>query len=458
MNNRLIKHSLDKLEIGLIFDTDIIDENKSVLVPANTALSEELLRWMHMRHITFVYTEDKRPLAESDLGHASTLVPPPITPQKRKAEPQNLNLVVKELYKTIRSIQNPMTRPNMTWYHKNTKIKTLDSRLSYYPEWDKPKGNSLSHELLTSPRQRTIEYKQKFIQAYLDTLSDTKIIIDKIADGTLPLSRPLSVLVERIIELFIKDRNMLINCSNLKSQGDENLYHHSLNVCIHSINIATATGYSYRQISEIAIGALLHDIGMIFVLPEIRYKTGSLTPEELAIIQKHPLDGLFSVSKIKGLPESIEYIIYQHHEREDGSGYPKARHRNLMHRYARIVAIADMYDAMTCPRPYRKAIPPYQAMLEILTLVKRGKVSNDLMRYLMRFSSLFPVGSYVKLSDERIAKVIDTSGNQYLSPVVVTIDTGKTGEIINLAEQKSIKIIEAVTTELQSNISLIQGF
>jgi HD-GYP domain-containing protein (c-di-GMP phosphodiesterase class II) len=449
---------IESVKTGQSYQEDIRDKNGAVLIPARTEVTTDLYQWMAARSLFYVYSDDPVLLARKAVKEAKSLKP---VRSNLKAMDEALDELEYQLYKSAKAIKNPRIRPSGAWYHNNTRFKTLDSRLTYFPGWDRPKGRSLSRNLNIAPDRRSDKYKQDFLNSYSSVLTDAKTMIDKIADGTLPDARPVMLLAEKVVKQFLKDKNLLFNCSLIKSSSNENLYHHALNVCILAVNIAISTGYNYDQTLEIGVGALLHDIGMIFVGPDIRYKAGPLTAEEFSLIQKHPLDGLFPISKIKGLPEAVEYIIYQHHEREDGSGYPKARKRERMHRYARIVALADVFDAMTCPRPYRHAMHPYQAMLELLGMVREGKISSDLMRFFIEYSSLFPVGSYVKLNDGRIAKVINASGKKYVAPVVAVVDNIGSkfqGDTINLAKNPDIKVVDAIPAKDVPDITLLDGF
>ncbi|MFC1584948.1 HD-GYP domain-containing protein [Fibrobacterota bacterium] len=451
---------LEKLQPEQSYQADILDEQGAVLIPAGTRITQELIQWIASRNVNTVYSNDSKLTMEADLEAADAL----IRDAGGFSEIElSRDLKFDDLYQNLGHIQSPRMRPSLIWYQDNLQTKTLDSRLTYLPSWDTPQGTGMASGLLSVPVSRSEEYKQSYLRTYRETLADVKTMIDRIAQGTLVSAHPISVLVERVIEQFIKDKNLMLNFSLIKSLHKENMYHHSLNVCILAINIAAAVGYSQKQVHEIGVGALLHDLGMMLVNTRIRYKTGGLTSQEHAIVQKHPIEGLFLISKIKGLPESAGYIIYQHHERDDGSGYPRARRTKLMHKYARIVGLADMFDAMTSDRPYRKAFSPYDTMLELLHLVQRGKVSADLMRFFIEYSSIFPIGSYVRLSDGRLAKVVEARGSKYVSPVVSVVNRFSKGETagiekIDLSKVEGKKIISAVPALEVPNASILGEF
>ena len=157
---------------------------------------------------------------------------------------------------------------------------------------------------------------------------------------------PVRAQIKRFMGVFIKDRNLLLNMVLSEPFEDDYLYNHSVNMSLISMAIACASGYSQEQIIEIGMGALLADIGMMELPPELRFKSDKLKPNELFEIRKHPLFALAILEKIQGLPESTLLIAFQHHEKPDGIGYPRQRRGKLIHPYARIVSIADSFAAM----------------------------------------------------------------------------------------------------------------
>lgn len=450
---------INKIQVGRKYKTDLKDDKGAILIPANTPITSDLIAWIKGRGVESVYTDDLALAAAAVIKEANKR----IDGVEGGFDPTILeSLDFDEIYKEMRSIKFPRLRPRGQWAEDGLRTKMLDGRLKFYPGWDKPKGSSLANEILETPDNRTHEYKQDFLVAYHSALKDIKTILDKIAEGTLARADSIILLVNRIVEQFLRDKNLMLNFSLIKSNHEETILHHSLNVCIISINIASSIGYNRKQVQEIGIGALLHDIGMMLVDPEIRYKRSGLAPSEMSKIHRHPIEGLFLISKVKGLPESTEYILYQHHEREDGTGYPKSRKSNAVHRYARIVGLADVFDAMTSKRPYRPAHNPYDAVLELLRLVKQGKISSEIMRYFIKFTSLFPVGSYVRLNDGRIARIIEPNGRHYTRPIISIVNEGDMGNTdtkkIDLSKSKHLKIIEAIPMDTGPGQDILKGF
>jgi putative nucleotidyltransferase with HDIG domain len=145
---------------------------------------------------------------------------------------------------------------------------------------------------------------------------------------------------------------------------DHYTHGHSQKVMEYSVEIAKEMGLSEEEITNIKFAGLLHDVGKIGIDDSILKKETALTPEERKEIEKHPVYGYKIVEKIEFLKKARKYI-YHHHERWDGKGYPEGLKGENIPLGARIISVADTYDAMTSSRSYRKALPEYIAIEEI---------------------------------------------------------------------------------------------
>lgn len=150
---------------------------------------------------------------------------------------------------------------------------------------------------------------------------------------------------------------------------DTYTYSHSVNVGVLSLLVARKFfGHSDRHdLRELGIGFFLHDLGKIRINPDVIMKDGLLTDEEMTEMRRHPLYGFDILKETNQLTTESKLIVLEHHEREDGRGYPYGLYGNEIHEYARICALVDMYDALTSDRPYRQRLLPFQA----LNLIRR---------------------------------------------------------------------------------------
>ena len=197
----------------------------------------------------------------------------------------------------------------------------------------------------------------------------------------------------------------------------DNLAAHSVNVCIYALMLGTGVNYSRKQLIELGITAILHDIGMIFIPQEIVEKTGELTASEIEKIRKHPY---YTYKILQTLGEKYSWIAkvaYQEQEREGGQGYPRGLKGDEIHDYAKIIGVVDVYEALTHHRPQRKGYMPHEAV-KLLLGTQKELFSNEIKRLLLTKLSCFPLGSYVKLNSKAICKVIEINEDSPLRPTV----------------------------------------
>lgn len=198
---------------------------------------------------------------------------------------------------------------------------------------------------------------------------------------------------------------------------DRYTFQHSLNVTIYTLAVALKLGYNEAQLEEIGIGAMLHDIGKVAVPLEILNKKGKLTDEEYHLIKEHTTYGFELLRKVEELPLLAAHCAYQHHERLDGSGYPRKLKGDAIHPYAKLLGITDVFDALTSQRSYRKAMLPHQA-LEVIYSGAGIIFDFDLVQAFKDTISMYPIGITVRLSNGYMGVVIDHNRNLPSRPIV----------------------------------------
>jgi HD-GYP domain-containing protein (c-di-GMP phosphodiesterase class II) len=185
---------------------------------------------------------------------------------------------------------------------------------------------------------------------------------------------------------------------------DAYLFQHSVNVAILAGIMGLAKGYNRNQIEELGIGALLFDIGMTKLPKELVNKTSSLTPDERALMEKHTTEGFNILRQQHDISLLSAHCALQHHERYDGSGYPRGLKKDEIHEYAQIVALADVYDALTSPRSYRNRHTPSEA-IEYLFAAGNTSFDIELIQLFCRHISIYPVATTVLLNTGQIGVV-----------------------------------------------------
>ena len=239
-------------------------------------------------------------------------------------------------------------------------------------------------------------------------------------------------LIERCADLLVRDimskKKNLVQLTDIRLH-DSYTFSHSVNVAVLSAMLGNLCGYSKSKLQVITLGGLLHDIGKLAVPTFILNKPGALTADEFKIIRCHPSEGRRLLKELKLPIASILAIIaVQHHEHIDGSGYPHHIRGKSIHPYSRITAIADVYDALTSVRPYKKAYKPnvvYQMMMHN----SPGHFDMDRLRLFFENVAIYPVGTVMKtnLGYAIVKKVIF---GHTLAPVVIVFADKNSGRLL----------------------------
>jgi HD-GYP domain-containing protein (c-di-GMP phosphodiesterase class II) len=222
--------------------------------------------------------------------------------------------------------------------------------------------------------------------------------------------------VDNIIDELFSNRNLLLNLSDIRTY-DDYTFAHSVNVSILSMMAGITMGYDRMQLHELGLGALLHDIGKIRISLDILNKPGELTREEFMEIKQHPQYGFDILRCYNDVSLLSSHIAFQHHERWDGQGYPRSLVGKDILEYARVVAVADVYDALLADRPYR----PSYSLNQTLTIIKRMSgiyLDPTCVNALLANVAVYPVGTIVELSTGDIGMVVDVNRVSPARPVV----------------------------------------
>ncbi len=253
---------------------------------------------------------------------------------------------------------------------------------------------------------------ERTVQIYGNVVSDVK-------DG-----KPIDVagvteIVSRMQDSVKKDTRLASLLMDFSASGGEYVQKHGLNVAWLATATATWMGLDDGLVRQVGLAAMCQDIGMLRVPESIRFADRSLTQQERALIDHHPIHTLELLERTSKIDQTGLMVAYQAHERCNRSGYPRYRHRMYIHPMTRMMAVSDVYAAVTCPRPYRDRMIPYMGMTTLLEEVKNGRLDRDYVRMFLDCFGLFPIGSYVRLSSGTAARVIRAGGREHTRPVIV---------------------------------------
>lgn len=217
------------------------------------------------------------------------------------------------------------------------------------------------------------------------------------------LGRTFRGVFGEILQDLIGKKDVMVNLTDIHV-ADAYLFNHTVNVAVLAGIIGLAKGYNRSQIEELGMGALLFDLGMTKVPKELIVKTTPLTPEERTVVEAHAMDGFNMLRQQHDISLVSAHCSLQHHERFDGSGYPRGLKMDDIHPYAQIVSIADVYDALTSPRAYRNRYTPNEA-IEFLFASGNAAFDIDLVKLFCRHISIYPIATTVVLNTGQVGVV-----------------------------------------------------
>jgi len=287
-------------------------------------------------------------------------------------------------------------------------------------------------------------------RTYTDLINKLGALFQNITEGLSVESRSIDGIAGRVLQAVREHRDQIVGYILGGEVATHPLAKSSVNTSILSTLIAMELKMPNHKILQVTTGALLHDIGMLKLPKDIVEKKGGLSETELARIQAHPLYAYKMICKELLYPEEVGVIALQHHERWDGEGYPRRLAGEAIDLGARIVSVADAFEAMVSEKPYRNSMIGYQAMKNLLSDNAR-RFDPEVLKAFIKTMGIYPIGSIVLLNTGAIARVIEGHSEAPLRPKIrILVDefgnafNNDDGEIINLLQEKSMFIARAI--------------
>lgn len=262
---------------------------------------------------------------------------------------------------------------------------------------------------------------QKTEKAFAQSLLQVKSLMSKIQSRPLNAIEDAGGLINAMVDILLGADSLVLHLISSASKEQEGLYYHSLNVSTLSMMLAKNLNLNAEQIKIVGMGALFHDIGKIKIPSQILRKTTPLTTPEQNLLKLHTKYGVDLVGLTDSFPLEAWPIIEQHHEYIDGSGYPKGLKEGSIDALAKIVAVVNEFDNLCHPADMAKARSPHHA-LSFMYRSMKGKLPEREMKVMIKMMGVYPPGTIVILSDNRIGIVMSVNSENLLCPNVLVYD------------------------------------
>ncbi len=277
------------------------------------------------------------------------------------------------------------------------------------------------------PRQKT-QYEDK--QGFNQSLPEATMLYSSARDYIGGVLRDVRLgksidtggareLAESLADNIVKNENALVWLTQLKNR-DEYTSMHSINVCVLSLLFGRFLGLKEGELHHLGLGALLHDVGKMQIPAEILNKPGRLDDKELLLMRRHPELGHAILKGCDELPPAVLEITLSHHERYDGSGYPRGLKGKALNSYALIVSIIDFYDAVTSDRAYHIGVSPHEA-LNMMYAAAAKSFPKELVESFIQCLGIYPIGSLVELESGEVGVVMTVNRQRRLNPILTLV-------------------------------------
>ncbi len=419
------------LKVGTRFSAPLFfDDGKSMLLPLAAPIGEYELSVLKDWKVPYVLTEGKEII-----------------------EGESINTLDEEVFEEIEEFEE-IEAPDL--------VEELNSLNENNSEDIAVSGTKITKtELANVSPENIIKLNQdklvvQLYKIYNEIIPNVQTLFTKINDKQKIDPNEIQGYIKAIKSLIYKVPSLCMGFILDTDIDENNLARSSINTTILTIIICNELKLPEAKIEEIAIAALLHDIGMLKIPEDILNKTGTLTDAEKQAVATHTSYGYKSALNDLLYTKDIALSIMQHHEKWDGSGLPSGLSGEEITIGARIISVADAFVAMITPKPYRDLMLGYQAMKNLLADNAR-RFDPAIIRVMIKSIGIYPIGSIVLMNNASLARVVKSSPNAPMRPYVkILIDeTGEVlsekGEVIDLKANKNLFIVRAIDPRAYKN-------
>ncbi len=402
--------AINSIGVGDVFDRSLFLSSGQKLVPAGEVVTERHIQLMHRQSDSFLYE-----------GNGGGSVPRGTGPVSSQSSQGDMSAkrervrVRKQRVETCDAVVQRLT--------DGLSQRVLRVSAQHMEIWD---TNRVSDEPWPSDAE--------IVAMHDRGVSKLARFHDRLDAGEQVDVSELDSILSGLIDLLLRHRERFTRIALCVPRRDDYVADHAYTACVFALAIGAQLTWGMDDVRRVGRAALLYDTGMMVVPERIRKGGEQLSDIDRGRIQRHTAYSAAVLESVQGIDDAIRLAAYQHHERENGTGYPCGSRDRDIGDIARVIAVADVYAAMSAPRNYRKDRLPYAAMEQLVRSAGAGQFYKPAVRALVQMAGLFPVGSCVQLCSGKLARVEAANPDHLDRPVIQPVtDSGESiGEPIDL--------------------------
>ena len=369
------KINFDSLTENLIFKDDLTIDDNFIICPARVKLSQEIID-------TLKYWKFKDFECKSDISLGSA-------PQiENKIESKMEDVSSEDFTDSVENVSSAI-KESLEEVEQNLKI----------PE-------NTENSRLKSVQKVYNEYMEYINSVYTQYATHSKIPLDE-----------FSATVRDLCNFIRSNKRYVLRVTpSVEARNKNFIVVHSMRSTVLALTIGMELHFPQSKLVELGMCCILHEIGMIRLPPQLYMTDKPLSEGEKAQIRTHPLIG-FNIVKALSFPLSIQLGVLEHHEKENGTGYPRKLSGEKISNFAKIISVACSFEAITAPRQYKEAKTTFAAMVEMLRN-ENNQYNGVIIKALLYSLSLYPIGAYVYLKNGKVAVVTDVNPNNPKNPII----------------------------------------
>ena len=333
------------------------------------------------------------------------------------------------------------------WEFRETKTEGVPLEEAASDEAPAAKGEDSAAQGALPDGGSDKEHIERILAFYVDFTTFMESLYTRFVTKTELDYKELSDRMKGLCQVTAENRRFLLRAQSLAPQHKNYLVSHAVRSSVYSIVLGITIKLPLFKLIELGTAAALHEIGMVRLPPQLYMAGRLLSPQEKKSITAHPILG-YNLLKERQVPLAVCLAALEHHERMNGSGYPRALSGDKISQYSKIIMVACSFDAVTAKRPYKEAKDGYSGMVDILK--NEGKQYDDLViRALVYSLSIYPIGTQIMLTNGKSAVVVDVNPDNPRYPVVQVIGSrspdGK--DVVIRTSETSVRVLRPLDKE-----------